>query len=386
MTIFQLDIRTLSFLTVLYSLVFGVGLIFLSYKQSSFQGIKSYASGLIAIGLGFLFLSLRDIVPSFVSIIVANTLIVLGYIFLSLGLEKFKGLSGKLSSMSMLLLVAMIVAFIYYTYYTPSISKRLIWVNSVMAFQSFVCAFCIFRGKQKDLLIAQWMTAVPFIFAGTFFIFRALWSMEQGNLKSFMSAGVIHQLAFIVLNLLIVTSSFGLMWMISTRLEYRLKKQAQRDELTQSYNRRALNELAPIEVSRAKRNELSLAFIMMDIDHFKKINDTLGHTIGDRVLSKLASLLKKNLRKEDLLFRFGGEEFLIIAPNIDLNGAINLSDKLKDLIEKERFICNSNQIVTASFGVAEFNGNENFESILFRADEALYIAKDKGRNRVESLA
>ncbi|MDG3087864.1 GGDEF domain-containing protein [Vibrio hannami] len=104
--------------------------------------------------------------------------------------------------------------------------------------------------------------------------------------------------------MLIVTSSFGLMWMISTRLENRLINQARQDELTQTYNRRALNELAPIEVSKAYRNGFPLTFIMLDIDHFKRINDTLGHSTGDMVLSSLATLLRKNLRKEDLIISF----------------------------------------------------------------------------------
>ncbi|WP_375753674.1 diguanylate cyclase [Vibrio sp. HN007] len=385
MEIFQLDIRTLSFLTVLNSFVFGTGLIFLSYKQSSFQGIKSFATGLIAIGFGFLFLSLRNIIPSFMSIIVANALIVLGCLLLNLGLEKFKGLSGRYSLTSTVMLVAMVVAFIYYTYYEPSIANRLIIINTIVAIQSALCVFCLFKGPQKDLQIAQWMTALPFMLAGMFFVFRAMWSMEQGNFKSFMSADVIHQLAFIVMDLLIITSSFGLMWMISSRLEYRLIRQARRDELTQTYNRRALNELAPIEVSRATRSGSPISFIMLDIDHFKRINDTLGHSVGDTVLTKLATLLKQNIRKEDLLFRFGGEEFLIIVPDIGVENARKLSNKLKMLIENEIFCSESELSVTASFGIAELNNGESFESTLFRADEALYKAKESGRNRVEVI-
>ncbi|MDG3087865.1 hypothetical protein P7F88_18025 [Vibrio hannami] len=194
MDLFQLDIRTLSFLTVLYSFVFGAGLVFVAFMQSSFNGIRHFAFGLISLGIGFLLLTLRGIVPDYMSIVIANILIVLGYVLLSFGLERFRGLSGKLSMFGSAMLVAMSIAFIYYTYFEPSISQRLIWINTIMAIQSAICASCLFRGKQKELLIAKWMTALPFVFSTAFFIFRALWSLEQGNFKSFMSAGAFIKL------------------------------------------------------------------------------------------------------------------------------------------------------------------------------------------------
>jgi len=380
--IIQLDIRTLSFMTVLLSFVFGVGLCFLSLMQSSFRGIKHYAFGLLSIGLGFLLLSMRDVVSNFMSIIAANSLIYLGYILMGLGLELFRGLSGRVGYVGFGLLACLIAIFVYYTYFEPSLTSRLVWISVAMALQSGLCASSLLRGKVEELPIARWMTLVPFILTAFYFSFRSLWSMGQSDLVEFMSAGSVHQLAFLVFNLLIVTSSFGLLWMISARLENKLSNQARKDELTGAYNRRALSELAPIEISRAYRHQLPLSVIMLDLDHFKALNDTLGHSKGDLVLSTFSALLLKNIRKEDLLFRYGGEEFVIICPNT-LDRAEILAEKLKTKIEEKMVIKKSNIKVTASFGVVELSSGDDLISIIARADQAMYKAKENGRNRVE---
>ncbi|SON53162.1 Sensor histidine kinase [Vibrio tapetis subsp. tapetis] len=382
MDIFQLDIRTLSFITVLLSFVFGIGFLFLSFIQKSNRGIKHYALGLLCIGLGFFLLSMRGFVSDLMSIIVANSLIYLGYILIGLGLELFSGLSGRVGYISLGLLTCLIAIFIYYTYVEPSLLHRLVWMSLAVALQSGLCTWNLLRGKVKELGIAKWMTLIPFALSAIYFVFRALWSTGQRELVEFMSAGSVHQLAFIILDLLIVTSSFGLLWMISARLEKKLGKQARKDDLTGAYNRRALSELAPIEISRAYRHQLPLSVIMLDLDHFKVLNDTLGHNKGDLILSTFSILLLKNIRKEDLLFRYGGEEFVIICPNT-LDRAEILAEKLKNKIEEKMVIKSANIKVTASFGIAELSPGDDLISIIARADQAMYKAKENGRNRVE---
>ncbi len=382
MDIFQLDIRTLSFMTVLLSTVFGIGFCFLSLMQASFKGLKHYALGLLSIGLGFLLLSMRDLVSNFTSIVVANSLICLGYVLMGIGLELFRGLSGKVGYIGVTLLICVIAIFVYYTYIEPSLVDRLIWISIAMAIQSGLCASSLLRGEVEELPIAKWMTLIPFALSAIYFIFRAAWSMGQSDLVGFMSAGSIHQLAFLAFDLLLITSSFGLLWMISARLEKKLGNQARKDDLTGAYNRRALSELAPIEISRAYRHQLPLSFIMLDLDHFKVLNDTLGHCKGDIVLATFSKLLLKNIRKEDLLFRYGGEEFIIICPNT-LDRAEILAEKLKRKIEQKMVIKNSDIKVTASFGIAELSSGDDLISIIARSDQAMYRAKERGRNCVE---
>lgn len=153
------------------------------------------------------------------------------------------------------------------------------------------------------------------------------------------------------------------------------------DRLTGLYNRLKLDELFALYVSTSKRYKSNFSIILLDIDKFKLVNDTYGHQVGDTLLQELAHVLKMNLRSEDAIGRWGGEEFLILLPNSDLFAAQQLAEKLRLLIEAYSFSTIGHK--TASFGLATFHDNDDEKSMVARADEALYRAKEKGRNRIE---
>ncbi|MDD3462837.1 MAG: GGDEF domain-containing protein [Sulfurospirillaceae bacterium] len=159
-----------------------------------------------------------------------------------------------------------------------------------------------------------------------------------------------------------------------------LKKLSSIDGLTGIYNRMWLDKMLIKEIHNAERNSRPLSIIMIDIDFFKDVNDKFGHQAGDRFLKKFALLLDDNIRISDILGRYGGEEFLIICRETDLNGAYSLANALRIKIELETFGVDSAK--TASFGVAQLRENDTLETFLKRADERLYIAKKEGRNRV----
>jgi len=155
------------------------------------------------------------------------------------------------------------------------------------------------------------------------------------------------------------------------------------DGLTQVYNKRYSMELLEREMSRARRYGRALSIIMFDIDHFKNINDTCGHLAGDYVLRHLASVVRTHLRREDAVGRYGGEEFLVILPEVDLEGARLVAEKIRRIVETTTFRFDDMNIpVTVSLGVATL-GEETrtVEEFLKVADERLYEAKQGGRNR-----
>lgn len=157
-----------------------------------------------------------------------------------------------------------------------------------------------------------------------------------------------------------------------------LEKMALYDHLTDLYNRHYLMETASLKVSKAIRHGDPLSLLMIDIDHFKKINDTHGHDIGDRVIQSAAAILIENSRNEDIAARFGGEEFLLLLDHCDLESAAAKAEILRAKFES----LNPEGIsITASFGVAELNNrHKHFKEFLKDADTALYQAKDDGRN------
>ena len=162
-----------------------------------------------------------------------------------------------------------------------------------------------------------------------------------------------------------------------------LEKMSMRDHLTQAANRRYFQEVSSAEIDRANRYGTSLSIAIFDLDHFKSINDTYGHNMGDAVLIEISKIVSKNKRKSDLFARWGGEEFLLLSPQTDLDGMAAMAEKLRSTIEANTFSHGGR--LTTSFGVTQYRPGETLEEFINRSDRALYRAKKMGRNRVATL-
>jgi len=160
-----------------------------------------------------------------------------------------------------------------------------------------------------------------------------------------------------------------------------LEHLARTDKLTELYNRVKLDETLISESRRANRFAHDFGIILLDIDYFKKVNDEFGHQIGDKVLQEFSHIIKSNSRSTDIVGRWGGEEFLIISTETNLDKLLLLANKLRDKICGYKFI--NGKYKTASFGLSIYRKNEDIKSLIKRADEALYNAKKNGRNRIE---
>lgn len=163
-----------------------------------------------------------------------------------------------------------------------------------------------------------------------------------------------------------------------------LKKQAATDPLTRLYNRRFFFSEADYLLELARSGRTPLSVMVIDIDHFKQVNDTYGHGVGDQVIVSMAQTLKKFSRSKDLIARFGGEEFVMLLPETGLEEATGCAERIRVAIENLRTTLEDNEInCTISLGIAAVDvSNESIESALNRADKALYEAKHTGRNRI----
>jgi len=162
---------------------------------------------------------------------------------------------------------------------------------------------------------------------------------------------------------------------------------AQIDPLTSLPNRRALHERLAQEWDRLMRHGGRLSFIMVDLDHFKRVNDTYGHSIGDRILQEAAKVLQGQCRKVDLPARYGGEEFAIVVPEVTALEAANLAERCRSGMENVAVKVGAETIkITASFGVSDSNGVGSSDALIELADRALFQAKDAGRNNVRVVA
>ena len=155
------------------------------------------------------------------------------------------------------------------------------------------------------------------------------------------------------------------------------------DSLTGANNRAAMDEMLEREIDLAHRHKTAMSLIIFDLDHFKKINDNYGHTIGDDVLRECVICANQALRSSDMLFRFGGEEFVVLLPGVNTKGVEIAAERLRSIIEKHAFNHRQGSVpVTISVGTASLTTQETAKTLLERADKALYSAKNAGRNCV----
>ncbi|MDD3466056.1 MAG: diguanylate cyclase [Campylobacterales bacterium] len=162
-----------------------------------------------------------------------------------------------------------------------------------------------------------------------------------------------------------------------------LEIMATTDQLTKIYNRMKFGNIMEAEIAKARKSKKPLSLVIIDIDHFKKINDTYGHQVGDYVLITAVEIIKTKIRSTDIFARWGGEEFMVLFPGADLEVGVIRSEIFRKTLAEYDFI--EPHTVTGSFGVTSFKENDTMDSFIKRADEALYAAKRNGRNRVEAL-
>lgn len=167
-----------------------------------------------------------------------------------------------------------------------------------------------------------------------------------------------------------------------------LEKLANFDSLTGLLNRQAIMGRLREAINRARRYREDLSLIMLDIDRFKSVNDRYGHLVGDDVLEKVATLIRGNIRNTDIAGRYGGEEFVIILPQTNLEAARVVAERIRRIVEaaKMKDFAGNMFNITVSQGIAEWQADDDIHSLISRADEALYKAKENGRNRVEIWA
>lgn len=385
----EIDLRTLSLTLILFSVLFGIGMFLFGRAYRSFVGIKLMGLGYLIIGIGHFLLGMRDVLNDFTTIVVANPVICLGAILIYRGLFSFLDITPKLGYHFNLLLIPLFAGLLYYyRFQDPDINVRIILFSLFYSLTCFIPAFGIWKRYKNHSSIQIHILFYMFFIMGIFYLFRTVWTSFETQHLNFMDAGVIHSITVIVSELLVIMTSFITIWMASDKLQEKLSIMARTDSLTQIYNRRTFEESCDVELSRASRKKSTFSIIICDLDLFKNINDQYGHPMGDEVLKVFAGVLRDNVRRHDVVARFGGEEFVILLPETDSNRSMIVAENIR---KKTRSSCisskdYSNILFSASFGVSHYDHDDNdWMSVLKRADKALYSAKQNGRDRVVVL-
>ena len=240
------------------------------------------------------------------------------------------------------------------------------------------------RTRARSVLVATYaIGALAFLSRGV----SALMSAEP--LLAFTSPSGLQSSMFLAAATAAIVSTFTFVMLHKERSDGEAARMATMDPLTGAYNRRTFHDIAERELARAVRAGQPLSIIVVDIDHFRPVNEQHGNRTGDEVLRRVADLIRSALRKEDMLVRYGGEEFLVMLPEVPGPGAVVVAGRVRKNVEAEPIVVDGHSLkLTVSVGVSARldEGPESIETLLQRADEALALAKQRGRNRVVALS
>jgi diguanylate cyclase (GGDEF)-like protein len=381
-----LDIRTLTLINLLLGLFLGIGSMVFARIHPSFRSFKTLGYSYLLLSFGFTLIGLRQYIFDFLSIVMANFLVSAGFSLLILGIIKFlKFDMNAFKRVSVYLLLLIASSFFYFTYIDANINARIIVISTFIAGLSIFAGYKVLMNKDRIIFTFTRLLGLSFIYCAFIFSLRIYLTLFEPELNDFMNAGTIHALSLIAFQLVVITSSFALTISACQQLANKLATQATIDSLTHVYNRRAFDEFASKSVLRAQREKRPISLIIMVIDLFNQVNDDYGHQIGDRVLKEFSQRLKNSLRQYDILARYGGEEFTLLLPDTNNATAMLIAKKLRDKIAQPVFFLGGEAElnITASFGVATSQGdNIDWQQIISFADQALYQAKENGRNCV----
>jgi diguanylate cyclase (GGDEF)-like protein len=390
MPAFSFDTRTIVVILIGVTIVLGATMNLIRLTRKTYPGFGLWTAGTTAYTFGFLFISLRNIIPDIFSIVLAGVLILSAALCFWEGARRFRGKEVH-KALIVLLVTGYTVFQLYFTFVLNDIGVRIITYSLLAAVIYGAIALELFRKVPHALRFSSWFTGSLFALYSIFMFFRGLLTELLPPLQDLLEPNMLQAMTFLLAIFFGIAWTFGFVMLNSERLEAdlrsaqdKLQKIATTDFLTGIANVRLFSEAGEREVQRAHRYKRTLALLMIDLDHFKKVNDKYGHATGDKILVAFAGICKKCLRKTDIFGRLGGEEFSILLSETDVNGGRKFAERLRATIEKSRIkVEGKNFHITVSIGVTELLPDDNqLEVALRRADDAMYEAKRKGRNLV----
>lgn len=380
-----LDTNTLLVAVACTSLFSAVLLIGIYRINSAEPAILHWGLGNALFGIGAVLSAMQSRLDPAFSLVLPNLLQAAGSMLLVAGLLRFLRLGVRPG----LLAAAVALQFaihVYFVYAEPVLWPRL--VNTSL-FMALLALWPLILLQRLNTAEHSYSVAIPFLRLGFALqcIAYVLWCVyalrvqPPGPFVNTSAPSASTAMLQILCTSFIVNISFVLL--VMERIHLLLRHRAAIDELTAVFNRRAFNQIAEAELARADRSHIWPALLVLDLDHFKSVNDRFGHTAGDEVLRRFGALIKSCTRAGDIVARMGGEEFAALLPATDLARATSVAERIRTALEAEVFVVNGQRFqVTTSIGLTIILPQDTLHSAFVRADAALYAAKDLGRNRV----
>lgn len=388
MLIESLDVRTLAFVATMVFFPVTAVLALVYFTHRVYAGFGHWLAWQMAVNVGVLLFALRGAEASPVNMLSTNLLLLTAPAVLFDGLARFHGLyNSRLPVLSNYALVAAALLLqVWFTAIAPDANSRIAVFSITRAIIQFRCAFEPLRVPAARRSPAFWSLAVMLIALSVNEVRHAWLGLQPEPITDLMHSTEIR-VALIIAIVADVIAAYGLLLLTTERVEADLRsaqqdieKLARTDSLTGLWNRRHFEEVAEAEIARARRYGTPLSLLILDADHFKRVNDRFGHQQGDTVLREIAELVSTQIRRSDVLCRWGGEEFMILAPATGGDQAAAMAEKIRGTVAGYGFTAIGT--MTVSVGVGQLTGHDDTDTWLRRVDAALYDAKQRGRNRV----
>lgn len=332
-------------------------------------------------------LLVRDWFPDVVAVVISQGSVSLAAYLCLMASRMYMGRRPFSHWYAVLGIGALMVASVYFTVVQPHLGMRFVFVGLGAGICFLLTARTMADGGVRRVP-ARYLFALVAGLHGLFLLLRpALFKLAPVAPGGLPDAGLVTLVSqFVLLEAIVavVLLGFGALMLANEFITSELRHLAEMDPLTNVFNRRAFLTLLDKAISAAQRTGTAVPVLVMDLDHFKNINDTWGHRAGDDVLRHFVMLAHRCLRKEDVMGRLGGEEFAIFLPNASAAGALAVAERLRALVEAQPVATGPQSIpLTVSVGVTLCAHGDAAGAALQRADEAMYLAKERGRNRVE---
>lgn len=381
----NLDSRTMMVMISALNLLFAGLLTLAGLHAGNTRGVRHWAIGSLCIGLGLGFSYTQlELSGSDWVLVLGATLVAAGIGLQFNGIQAFK--EGRCNGYIPWLLAGVVLAqCLWFVILHHDVHGRVIANSLVLALANAACARALLIRIEQPLRTAYWFTGASFAVVTAMFLVRALMVfLAPAHTYGLYSQTPVNPVTLFIASIAQMCLAFGLVLMLNYRLASDLQKLASSDALTGALNRRSLEREAERLLARCTRTGDTLAIMMIDVDHFKSINDRYGHPVGDEVLRRLAAVAQKTIRSDDYFARYGGEEFCILLPSTIEKDAWILADRLRQ-IYAATVMEFGNEILhsTISIGVSDsIHAGLGFNSLVAAADQAMYRAKQEGRNRV----
>lgn len=382
----SLDIPTLSSVAAVTSAIVALALAFGARDDVAANlgpSVRTWAAGIAIQASGWLLIALRGSLPDLLTFVASNTAIALGFAECARAIRAFAARPPRLATyLPVLGVLGFSIAF---TFVAPDRHARMMTNSFLLALLFTICCIEVLRISpgHRERPRSHWLVASTFAFCAAILALRVARMALAGT-----TPGAAVPMSLVVFYASAsfgpVVASLGFAMMCNDRLDEELRHLATIDPLTGALNRRSLAGRARHEMAEAARHKHPISLLLIDLDHFKGINDGFGHAAGDDVLRAVTSAVRAGLRETDALSRQGGEEFAVLLPHADRESAAAGAERLRRAIEQLRLPAPlQEQSVTVSIGVAQWAEGETLDELLRRADAALYRAKNAGRNRVD---